>query len=363
MAIEQRGGTWWFRFQWHGQEQRRSTGLAATASNLTKAQAMETEHRYLLQRGKGALVRRVAFRLAAEEFLTWCDTTEYPEHPSTAARIRTSFASLVTFLGDVYVCDIRSADVEQYKSWRLQEHHVRSSTLRNDLQNLSLFFNRYATRRRLAEGNPVADVSKPSTAGAMRIHVLTAEEEAKYFPAALAESKNLHDLAKLILLTGARPEEILSARKENFNAKARTLFIPGGKTRTARRLLSLTPEAFELLVWRSKQHPKNQPANPWLFPSHLTGRHLVKLNAQHDQVCLDSGVSFCLYDLRHTFATRMVEAGVELPTLASILGHSGLTMVMRYVHPTAASQADAMRKYQTWMAEQPDNRRTRRAAK
>jgi integrase len=53
-----------------------------------------------------------------------------------------------------------------------------------------------------------------------------------------------------------------------------------------------------------------------------------------------------LYDLRHTFATRMVEAGCDLPTLAAILGHSGLRMVMRYVHPTAQHQKEAMRKYE-----------------
>jgi integrase len=44
---------------------------------------------------------------------------------------------------------------------------------------------------------------------------------------------------------------------------------------------------------------------------------------------------FVLYDLRHTFATRAVAAGVDLPTLSAMLGHTSITMTIRYVHPAA----------------------------
>jgi hypothetical protein len=40
------------------------------------------------------------------------------------------------------------------------------------------------------------------------------------------------------------------------------------------------------------------------------------------------------------------EAKVDLPTLATIMGHSGLKMVMRYVHPQASMQRQAMRDYE-----------------
>lgn len=64
-----------------------------------------------------------------------------------------------------------------------------------------------------------------------------------------------------------------------------------------------------------------------------------------------SGVrQFTLYALRHTFATRAVEAGVDLVTLAAMLGHSRVQMVMRYAHPSEEHQFNAMKKIEAHRA-------------
>jgi integrase len=54
--------------------------------------------------------------------------------------------------------------------------------------------------------------------------------------------------------------------------------------------------------------------------------------------------AFRIYDLRHTWATRAAEAGIDVGTLASLLGHSKLVMVMRYVHPGEAHRTEAVKK-------------------
>jgi site-specific recombinase XerD len=69
-----------------------------------------------------------------------------------------------------------------------------------------------------------------------------------------------------------------------------------------------------------------------------------------------------LYDFRHTFATRMAEVGIDLATLAKILGHNSIRIVERYVHPTAEHTKSAMFRYeaaqmsgaQTALAETPN---------
>jgi integrase len=50
------------------------------------------------------------------------------------------------------------------------------------------------------------------------------------------------------------------------------------------------------------------------------------------------------HDLRHTAATKMIEAGVDLVTVSKILGHSSIQMTMRYAHPTPENMQRAVGK-------------------
>jgi hypothetical protein len=71
------------------------------------------------------------------------------------------------------------------------------------------------------------------------------------------------------------------------------------------------------------------------------------------RLCTDqeaASLHFVLYDWTHTFATEMAQAGVDLATLAAILGHSSLRVVQEYVHPTADRIKQAMRTFEDALA-------------
>ena len=79
----------------------------------------------------------------------------------------------------------------------------------------------------------------------------------------------------------------------------------------------------------------------------------VGLVVAHDRAVRDSKVApFRLYDLRHTWATRAVEAGIDLVILAAMLGHSKINMVLRYAHPTQEHQTKAMEKLEQFVTQQ-----------
>jgi integrase len=138
-----------------------------------------------------------------------------------------------------------------------------------------------------------------------------------------------------------RPEEVYRARVENVNVDQAYLFNPYGKTKSARRKVPLNSIALSIAKRRVEA-----AEGPYLFPhKNDKDQPMLKANNAHNKALKDSGIAKCrLYDLRHTWATRVAQAGVDVVTLASLLGHSKLVMVMRYVHPGEAHRIDAVKK-------------------
>jgi site-specific recombinase XerD len=70
------------------------------------------------------------------------------------------------------------------------------------------------------------------------------------------------------------------------------------------------------------------------------------LNRHHQVAIKNLKLQFRIYDLRYTFATRVLEEGTDLLTLASMLGHSGLGEVTRYAHPSEQRTSGAFKSLQ-----------------
>jgi integrase len=180
----------------------------------------------------------------------------------------------------------------------------------------------------------------PSDKEAERAYILNQAEEERYFREAALKQPTLYDVTRLIILQGCRPEEIMALEQKNIDLATRAMKITRGKSSAARRSLRLLPESVELLGRRLAK------ASTWVFPSpRYFGRHITKLNRQHDKVCEAIGLDIVIYDFRHTWATRMAQNGCPLPTLAKLMGHSNLRSVMRYIHIDEESGADAMERY------------------
>ena len=98
----------------------------------------------------------------------------------------------------------------------------------------------------------------------------------------------------------------------------------------------------------------NSAEGPFLFPCETDPtRPIPKVNNAHDRAIKASKVApFRLYDLRHTWATRAAMSGIDLVTLASMLGHARIQMVLRDAHPTQHHQSQAMDRLEQYNAVQ-----------
>ena len=81
---------------------------------------------------------------------------------------------------------------------------------------------------------------------------------------------------------------------------------------------------------------------------------MTDVHHKHHHAVRDAKIrpAFRLYDLRHTFGSRMAMAGVDLPTLKELMGHSTITTTMRYIHPTPEHKRAAVDKLERFNMEQ-----------
>jgi integrase len=356
MRIFKRGSTYWFELVYEGQRIQKSTRVR----NRRDADDIAAAFRTALAKGDVGITERKAaptFSVAMNAFLDW-SKTEHKAHPRTATRYRTSSAALKRFFRETPLDRISADDVERFKTSRASEkgsrtgRKLRPATVNRELACLKALFN-HAIKAELVLRNPVSKVKFLAEQNAQN-RVVSFAEMKSYLAHA---TPTLRNVATLIFETGMRPEEVYTIRRTHVDHSSGWLQVPHGKTAAARRRIKLTAPALKVL---SRLLDDGKGDSPYVFPCETdTNRPIPKVNNAHDRALRDSKVTpFRLYDLRHTWATRAAEAGIDPVTLAAMLGHSRIQMVMRYAHPTQAHQSSAMDKL-----ERHDKARRRREAR
>lgn len=348
-------GHWYIRFQVDGVQYSSPTGLEASARNERKARQMEEAYRAKVLEGRSGAFRLKAkpFNEAAVDFIEWCKG-EHSATPNTWKRVRASMTSAMVWFQDRSVSAITQGHVEGYKTDR-RRMNVKEVTLRNDLHNLSKFF-RWAMKHEYCRDNLIGGdkVRTPRNVDAVRMNVLTADQEALYFgtclrlhrevmaarPLGMKEQdrhgyQDLHDFGRLMLDQGCRPEELIELQKRNVNLLTGHLRITSGKSKAAKRRLRISAVSAAILARRM------ETPGPWVFPSPRdSSKHRGPHWRMHEEVLKVTGLAFVPYDFRHTFATRAAASNMNISTLAAILGHSNLRSIQCYVH-TSAETMDA----------------------
>jgi integrase/recombinase XerD len=159
--------------------------------------------------------------------------------------------------------------------------------------------------------------------------VLSREEVLKFLQCILPRKQRM--LLTTMYATGMRVGEAVQLRVNDIDSKRMTILVSRGKG-NKQRLVPLSPKLLaELrLFWQTHRNPV------WLFPSHEPDRPLNI--ASVERMCARARVRaglkrrFNTHALRHTFATELLEAGVDLFSIQKILGHRSLSTTANYTH-------------------------------
>jgi integrase len=171
---------------------------------------------------------------------------------------------------------------------------------------------------------------------AKRKRYLTPDELAR-LTAALTEypHKQIADIFRILLLTGARRGEVRAMRWADVDLGAGTWTKPGSTTKQrSDHSVPLSAPARQLLSEiREQQSSKRQPLGEYVFPRKHGDGHLVELRDHWLRLCQAAQITgLRTHDLRHSFASQLASGGASLPLIGALLGHSNPNTTARYAH-------------------------------
>ena len=147
----------------------------------------------------------------------------------------------------------------------------------------------------------------------------------------------------MALNTGLRSGELTSLRWKDIDLRFSLLTVRADEAKSGKaRHILLNDEAQR--VFRDWQ-PDEAPSSALVFPGGEAQSPLVDIKTCWKPLLLTAQITqFLFHDLRHTFASKLVMAGVDLNTVRELLGHAGIKMTLRYAHLAPEHKAAAVAK-------------------
>ena len=238
---------------------------------------------------------------------------------------------LLPYFGTMRMKDIEKRDVVQLINDQLPDY--KPGSINRVIILLRYMFN-------LAIKWEVEGVFRNPTAGIPllkennQVERFLSVEEAKALLIAIKASKNpmLQHIVSMLILTGARKREVLDAKWEDFDMERTSWRIPNTKAGKA-RIVPLSDTATALLMkLRKKKRSPYAFANPITlkpYKSIYYSWHTARKEAGLDDVRI--------HDLRHSFASFLVNAGRSLYEVQTLLGHTQIKTTQRYAHLSTTS--------------------------
>jgi integrase len=332
-GIYQRGRTWWLDFTHEG---KRHVARLGKGINRTVAGEIAAVKRAAILKGEAGIGRKrkdLDFDKAAEEFLAMARAEK---RPRTARRYAECLAQLKRSFGGKRLSEIHPFLLERHKRMRLEEG-ARVAPNR-ELQVLRNLYNRCIDWKKYEGDNPVRQVKRLKESRG-RERFLEVEEEERL----LAELPEPYRTLALVGIHGGLRvrSEALTLRWPDVDLSRGTItvqaaFAKTGETRTVGINSALRPALAAL-----QRHANGREH---VF-ARRDGRPLRSIRGVFMRACgrakLD-GVT--PHALRHTFASRLAMAGVDLRTIQELGGWKTLAMVQRYAHPTKSHTAQALER-------------------
>ena len=318
--------TWYIDYYADGKRLREAVGSKTAAKKALHARTTDIlrgEFRFKKE-------KKTRFEDFAKEYLEYAKLNK-----RSWLRDETSLKNLLPLFKDMLLSKINPQHIEDYKRMRLnteslRKRKIRPATINRELSCLKHIFTIAARFEKFDGKNPVKE-TKFFQERQYIMRILGKEEIDKLIN---ASSGFLRVLIITALNTGMRKGELLNLRWADIDLNEDYIYIKQTKSNVPRKV-PMNSIAKNALAGMKKE-------GEFIFPRTKNGR-TASIFYMFKAACRKAGISdLRFHDLRHTAATLMVMGGIDIVTVSQILGHSSISMTMRYAHPTPENKRRAV---------------------
>ena len=343
MAVYKRGGVWWYEFTFAGRRIRESAGT----TRKTLALKGEERRHLELERASVGLPSEAAgerIRSVSEVLKEYGQAYPVNHRSKSILVVENRSVHLDRLMGSVLLVDLTPQRVTEYMSAR-QKEDASARTINMELQVLSRAMGYtwkalWPKLKKLEENHDVGRALEPG------------EEKAIMEEAARNPSRLIHPFLFTLAWTGMRSDEARTMRWSQVDFESGEVTVGRAKTEAGKgRRIPMSADLKAILG----QHASFcagmfGPILPeWhVFPFSNTKkpvdplRPATSLKTSWVTVRKAANVDCRLHDLRHSFCTKLAEAGVPESTMLDIMGHMSTAMLRRYSHIRAKARREAM---------------------
>ena len=315
-------GIWWIQyFDASGRRRREKVGPKSLAQKLVERR--RTDAHLGTKMPENLRARPVTFAELAERALAYSQANKR-SHGHDIQRM----PALIEEFGNRSAEEVTRGDIQKWldakaSSWSLGT--------RNRYLALMKLTYRLAEEADLIKINPARLVRQRKEDNGRVRYLLDAEETALRAMIAQSYSEHLSEF-EVALMTGMRQSEQFERSWEDIDLNQNMVRLPQTKNGKC-RFVRLNSRAVAVL-------------RAWHDQGIGTGRVFPNLKPRwFTEAVRAAGIQdFTWHDLRHTFASRLVMAGVDLRTVQELMGHKSITMTMRYAHLSPQHRAAALEK-------------------
>lgn len=322
MSIIKRGPFWWVDVTHDGKRVRISTkqknrAIAKSIHDTILGQLAEQKW-FDRPAGEDKTAKDMLEKYMIEYSLT-------NKAPKSYTRDKSLQAHLVGYLGDYALSKISPKLISEYKVKRRQDGAA-PRTVNYELALLSHAFNLAIKEWEWCKENPARKVSREKVNN-LRERWLSSEEEERLLG---VSPKWLWDMIVFSIYTGLRQDELLHLQWPQIDLFRKTMTILEQKNKN-KDTLPLNDVAMEVLKARARVRCIN--SNLIFYSSHGTPISANNLRRAFYSATRKADIeNFHWHDLRHTFATKLIQAGVDIYTVQRLGRWKNISMVMRYAH-------------------------------